>query len=207
MNVAYNMDCMEYMRTLQDKAFDLAVVDPPYFSGPERRGYYGCKISPIGVKRDYPVSPKWDIPDAEFFAECGMQRRVRMIEYIRVVSKQRPAKRAFDMQVGAHLRVYIAGKITGDKNYREKFAKAEQALTAMGHCVLNPANLPSGMEQGDYMRICFSMIDCADCVVLLPDWRESDGARLERAYAEKIGKEVVVADQGRIDEFLEKMRR
>lgn len=69
MNVAYNMDCMEYMRTLQDKAFDLAVVDPPYFSGPERRGYYGCKISPIGVKRDYPVSPKWDIPDAEFFAE------------------------------------------------------------------------------------------------------------------------------------------
>lgn len=73
MNVAYNMDCMEYMRTLQDKAFDLAVVDPPYFSGPERRGYYGCKISPIGVKRDYPVSPKWDIPDAEFllnWIEC-----------------------------------------------------------------------------------------------------------------------------------------
>ena len=130
-----------------------------------------------------------------------------MIEYIRVVSKQRPAKRAFNMQVGAHLRVYIAGKITGDVNYREKFSKAEQALTAMGHCVLNPAHLPEGMEQGDYMRICFSMIDCADCVVLLPDWRESSGARLERAYAEKIGKEVVVADQGRIDEFLEKMER
>lgn len=30
MNKAYNMDCMEYMRTLPDKAFDLAVVDPPY---------------------------------------------------------------------------------------------------------------------------------------------------------------------------------
>lgn len=30
MNVAYNMDCMEYMRTLPDKTFDLAVVDPPY---------------------------------------------------------------------------------------------------------------------------------------------------------------------------------
>ena len=30
MNVAYNMDCMEYMRDLPDKAFDLAVVDPPY---------------------------------------------------------------------------------------------------------------------------------------------------------------------------------
>lgn len=33
MNIAYNMDCMEYMRTLPDKAFDLAVVDPPYGSG------------------------------------------------------------------------------------------------------------------------------------------------------------------------------
>ena len=32
-NVAYNMDCMEYMRTLPDKAFDLAVVDPPYGGG------------------------------------------------------------------------------------------------------------------------------------------------------------------------------
>lgn len=30
MNEAYNIDCMEYMRTLPDKAFDLAVVDPPY---------------------------------------------------------------------------------------------------------------------------------------------------------------------------------
>jgi hypothetical protein len=145
----------------------------------------------------------------EVAAEAGMNPK-----YISTVLNQdtdapkAEAKlRAFDVQVGAHLRVYIAGKITGDKNYREKFAKAEMVLTAMGHCVLNPANLPSGMEQGDYMRICFSMIDCADCVVLLPDWRESSGARLERAYAEKIGKEVVVADQGRIDEFLEKVGR
>ena len=30
MNVAYNVDCMEYMRTLPDKAFSLTVVDPPY---------------------------------------------------------------------------------------------------------------------------------------------------------------------------------
>lgn len=28
--IAYNIDCMEYMRSLPDKAFDLAVVDPPY---------------------------------------------------------------------------------------------------------------------------------------------------------------------------------
>ena len=31
--IAYNIDCMEYMATLPDKAFDLAIVDPPYGIG------------------------------------------------------------------------------------------------------------------------------------------------------------------------------
>ncbi len=26
----YNMDCMDYMKSMPDKFFDLAVVDPPY---------------------------------------------------------------------------------------------------------------------------------------------------------------------------------
>lgn len=30
MNEAYNIDCMEYMKTLPDKVFELAIVDPPY---------------------------------------------------------------------------------------------------------------------------------------------------------------------------------
>lgn len=32
-SIAYNVDCMDYMRALPDKAFDLAVVDPPYGGG------------------------------------------------------------------------------------------------------------------------------------------------------------------------------
>lgn len=38
---AYNIDCMEYMRSLSDNAFDLAVVDPPYGGGFTEGG--GCK--------------------------------------------------------------------------------------------------------------------------------------------------------------------
>lgn len=30
MTEAFNIDCMEYMATLPDKAFDLSIVDPPY---------------------------------------------------------------------------------------------------------------------------------------------------------------------------------
>lgn len=32
-SIVYNMDCMEAMREMPDKAFDLAVVDPPYGIG------------------------------------------------------------------------------------------------------------------------------------------------------------------------------
>ena len=44
-------DCMEYMATLPDKAFDLAIVDPPYFDGPNKLGYYGAVKSKTKVKR------------------------------------------------------------------------------------------------------------------------------------------------------------
>ena len=68
-SIVVNCDCMEYMRRVPDKAFDLAVVDPPYFSGPERRGFYGKKISPIGVQRIYEKSECWQVPDEDYFKE------------------------------------------------------------------------------------------------------------------------------------------
>ena len=89
------------------------------------------------------------------------------------------------------MKVYIAGKITGDPGYRDKFAAAEIQLGWQGHTVLNPAELPSGMSREDYMRICFAMIDVADAVVFLPDAADSEGARLERAYCEYVEKETV----------------
>ena len=69
LNHCYNMDCMEAMAAFPDGYFDLAVVDPPYFSGPERRGFYGSRVSRIGVHRDYPVSPVWEVPGKEYFDE------------------------------------------------------------------------------------------------------------------------------------------
>jgi len=68
-NKLYHMDCMDLMKIIPDKFFDLAIVDPPYFSGPEKRGYYGRKTSPIGVKRSYHVSENWKVPEKEYFKE------------------------------------------------------------------------------------------------------------------------------------------
>ena len=33
----YNEDCMDYMRNIPDKFFDLAFVDPPYGIGEEEK--------------------------------------------------------------------------------------------------------------------------------------------------------------------------
>ena len=86
------------------------------------------------------------------------------------------------------MKVYIAGKITGNENYREKFAKAQSELEKDGHTVLNPAVLPEGLMKGEYMRICFEMIDIADVVVFLPGWQDSEGAMLETDYCLYIDK-------------------
>ncbi|MBB7007809.1 DUF4406 domain-containing protein, partial [Escherichia coli] len=46
------------------------------------------------------------------------------------------------------VRVYIAGPMTGYKNFnREAFHKAEEELKREGHTVLNPAVLPDGLTQ------------------------------------------------------------
>ena len=87
------------------------------------------------------------------------------------------------------MKIYIAGKIAGDRRYRAKFREAAKAMEAAGHVVLNPATLPDGLTDGDYMRICMAMVDAADLAVFLPDYQESRGAMVEWAYCQRIGKD------------------
>lgn len=89
------------------------------------------------------------------------------------------------------MKIYIAGKITGDENYYEKFLKAELRLEHDGHTVINPARLPLGLKPMEYMHICFAMIEIADAVCLLPDFEDSLGASLEALYAGEKKKKII----------------
>lgn len=65
----HHTDCMEYMRTLPDKAVELAIVDPPYGLG-KRTTDGGGTNSQIKFMDDIRRS-NWDdeIPEPEYFTE------------------------------------------------------------------------------------------------------------------------------------------
>ena len=102
------------------------------------------------------------------------------------------------MEFKALSKAYIAGKITGDSEYKEKFRKAKAELEKSNFRVIVPSVLPAGLSKADYMRICFAMIDCAHVVYFLPDWQQSEGAKVEKAYCDYVGKPVLFfSDDGR----------
>lgn len=78
---------------------------------------------------------------------------------------------------------YIAGKITGDPNYRDKFQQAQEWLENQGYIVLSPAILPSeGFSYEAYMRMTLALLKECDEVYFLEDWVDSQGARKEMNF-------------------------
>jgi site-specific DNA-methyltransferase (adenine-specific) len=61
----HNIDCMAYMATLSDKAFDLAIVDPPYGIGASEMQMG------TGKNKKYSKGKNWDneTPPKEYFDE------------------------------------------------------------------------------------------------------------------------------------------
>lgn len=86
------------------------------------------------------------------------------------------------------MKIYIAGKITGDKFYKRKFARAERTLKRKGHSVMSPAVLKDYPEftWNDYMAITRAMQKRCSAILLLSDWKDSKGATEEYKYAKKL---------------------
>ena len=94
------------------------------------------------------------------------------------------------------MKIFISGPMSGLPNFnRQAFHEAARMLDSQGHVVLNPATLPNGLKQAQYMDICLAMLRCVDAIYLLPDWKLSHGARAEHALAEKLGL-LIIPDGG-----------
>ena len=64
-------DCMVGMAKYPDKYFDLAVVDPPYFDGPQSKIYYGKPTSSTGIRRNQNSNNHWEKVDIAYFKELN----------------------------------------------------------------------------------------------------------------------------------------
>ena len=80
-----------------------------------------------------------------------------------------------------HEVAYISGAISGDPNYKEKFNSAQMVLEHLGYYVLSPVMIPEeiSLTYSEHMAIDLVMVQVADCIVLLPDYKESKGAMRE----------------------------
>lgn len=92
--------------------------------------------------------------------------------------------------------IYISGPITYRPDYKRHFNAMEAKLLTHGFKVLNPAVLPAGLSNDQYMQIDLAMIDAADAVILLPGWEASKGANIEADYAVYTRKPVYLSLEG-----------
>ncbi|WP_147615883.1 DUF4406 domain-containing protein [Treponema pectinovorum] len=83
------------------------------------------------------------------------------------------------------MKIYIAGKISGNPCYKDDFNLAEKELTALGHSVMNPAWLKAGREFSwkDYMTASRGMQEVCDAVFFIEGWQTSKGAQKEFVFA------------------------
>ncbi|MGQ7434333.1 DNA methyltransferase [Streptococcus suis] len=127
-----NADCIDVMREYPDNYFDLAIVDPPYFSGPEKRKFYGRKISPIGVQRLYGQTSKWNVPGKDYFDELFRVSKNQIIWGVNY----------FQYDFGP-------GRIVWDKvNGQSSFSDCEIAYCSMHDSVRLFRYMWNGMMQG-----------------------------------------------------------
>ena len=103
--------------------------------------------------------------------------------------------------------IYISGRITGNKNWKEDFQKAEEFLLSLGFSnyeIKNPLDLAEESKEiwGDNSTYAQYMINdihelifCTD-IYMLRGWWRSKGARLERHVAKVLGMKIIYQKRG-----------
>ena len=128
-----NIDCMEYMKGLDDNAFELAIVDPPYGIGESGGNESRNRVATNNYKQK-----KWDVaaPDKSYFLELQRVSKSQIIW----------GANHFMQNIALGSSCWIVwDKMTGDSD----FADCELAYTSFKTAVRKFQFRWSGMLQGD----------------------------------------------------------
>ena len=133
-----HIDCMEYMATLPDNAFQLAICDPPYgidagnnFGGVERKSGNGAAKKTAFIRKDWDLG----IPDNIYFNELFRVSKNQIIWGANYMSDLLPRS---------------MGWVVWDKdNGTTKFSDAEIAFTSFNRALRIWKFTWNGMIQGD----------------------------------------------------------
>lgn len=76
------------------------------------------------------------------------------------------------------MKVYIAGPTSGLPHFnRPAFHRAALNLAYEKHVALNPAILPDGLTEADYMAIGLKILQRTEAIYLLTSWQFSAGLK------------------------------
>jgi hypothetical protein len=87
------------------------------------------------------------------------------------------------------LKYYLSGAITDQPDFKAYFKKYENELRSYGLTdIFNPAETvwPSDVKWETCMKYDIKILMDCDCLLLLPNWRKSKGARVERNLCKKL---------------------
>jgi site-specific DNA-methyltransferase (adenine-specific) len=134
----HNIDCMAYMATLPDKAFDLAIVDPPYgidageiFGGELRKSGNGAAMKTAFEKKSWDL----EIPNANYFKELFRVSKNQVVWGANYMTEHLPPS---------------MGWIVWDKdNGTTKFSDCELAYSSFDRALRKYKYMWNGMLQGD----------------------------------------------------------
>lgn len=127
----YNEDCLEAMKEMPDKYFDLAIVDPPYFEGSGDPKFYHPRMAKSTAIK--PITSDWRVPGPLYFSELYRVSANQIIWGCNYYYKH----------------INGAGIIVWDKEMSGDFSDAELASCSVGRRVRMFRYRWNGMIQKD----------------------------------------------------------
>lgn len=92
------------------------------------------------------------------------------------------------------MKVYLSGAIADNPKFMEEFQHAEELLTKLGYEVVNPTVVSGAVKYFDYaefMIIGLQLLRKCDAIYFLGSWAKSDGAKIEKLVAKKMGLKII----------------